>query len=464
MNPAVDDITTDLTTLAVAQGWTDVTTLLDVAGADDVLLLAAPGARLDVAGTVAPLEESVDTLRYHRVVAVLRCGAVLSATTLAAARAVLARPAGSAFVVVTGAEQLDTDDKVARNDRILWQSLIASGGATWHGQDLAEHHCLLWSDSATPSERVTRDMATLRAWLSAEPAATAEVTRLRLAHALVLAGEAGTAAPAVDSYGRLTRIAGQVQSARADVLRRLDSDMDMLRDQLTSLFLEREQELLAGGDVTAIAVGLAVDRLTAASGRAREMLDGIDWDLVNEAVPGGVAYPGALLAPLTEEAGRGAPDLAVAARTPRPGAASVPVADTSTLVSVVRAGAIATAVSALTMPFTGLPAAVVVGTSSGIFAERQLRERERAGREKQARTRSVTGDLDRLRQGLAGVVDTQRDRLRREVGAAFDRLADDLRTARDTRPAAASAASSAAGSDVTTRLDDLRARLAATGN
>jgi hypothetical protein len=486
MTPAVDDITTDLTALAASQGWTGVTALLDPApGEWDVLLLAAPGARPaaerlreEMAGTAPGFPVTVGdlddlpadpspALRHHRVIAVLRCGRTLSAVTLGAARAVLGRPDRSALVVVAGAETLDGAEALSRNDRILWQSLYASAGAPWHGQTLSGHHCLLRGDTASAAEpvaeRITHDTIALRRWLDAGPEAVAEVTRLRLAHALVLAGEvAGDAKPAGDRYGRLTRIAGQVQSGRADVLRRLDSDMDMLRDQLTTLFLEREQELLAGGDVTAIAVGLAVDRLAAASDRARELLDGIDWDLVGEVVPGSMKYPEALLAPLAEEAGRGAPELAVATRTPRPGPDTVPVAGTSTLVSVVRAGAIATAVSALTMPFAGLPAAVVVGTSSGILAERQLRDRDRAGRERQARARSVTGDLDRLRRGLAGVVDAQRDRLRREVGAAFDRLADDLRTARDT--GTAPDVSDVSGGDVAARLDDLRARLAVTGN
>jgi hypothetical protein len=305
-----------------------------------VLLLGAAGVDVDgLARWVAARAPDVpirggelesageETLAANRVLVALRCGELLQLAVVEAAASVVSRPPGTFAVVLVGAEALRGAEELDLVRRGLWRVLLGDPGVEWNGQDLAGRGCLLWSHAAVAAEladRVAGDMRLLGEWVDGGPRSPGPLAELRARHALdlaerELAGRVPPPAPAAATVD-MAALRTAVADLRDRLLERLDADLRVVALQIAASLEMLEQDLLAGVDdrlgrdqltgaaLTATvsahmneAVGswragvarLVEDRLRRSGADAVDLLDRVDWDLVNAAAGGG--YPAAIL-------------------------------------------------------------------------------------------------------------------------------------------------------------------------
>ena len=420
----------EVAALAADHGWPEVTEFTSAVpehDARDIAILAAEGADPgplaawireqggDGEGgtgpgtSCAPIEpltaQPWRALPPNRVVVALRCGHLLTADTVDAASTVTARSAGTYRVVLTGAENVRSAEDLAMIERGLWQVLLAPDGAEWHGQDLAARGCLLWSDkdAAGPvRDRVARDVAALREWVTGPVSVPAELDRDRMARAMSLAmdalGEpssaaAGMAAGALDAR-RLADLAAEVRGLRTTLLSRLDSDAATTERQVLASLETLGSNLASGRELTADHAARSVQQWAAEtehligqrSARTREdarhLLERADWDLVNRVAPhpDGTRYPDAILDELVPQAA-GLPagalpaDSRISARS-----GADPAQDRVPGLGSVNGGVLVTAgVGAVVLGLLGLPLVPVAGAAAlGVIGGSVYEARHRA--------------------------------------------------------------------------------------
>jgi len=236
--------------LAAERHWAPVSAFLDTLaplGDRAILIAAAPGvdpvplvawlssadlgAHCQLASLTQLAEDPGLGLASNRVVLVLKCDDLLMPSSVAGARAVLARPYRSYAVLLIGVDVIDTRADLAVVERGIWQALLGPEGEDWAGQDLSARGCLMWADPAGPvggdmadragqaqdgldpavhgflAERVARDRALALDWLLAEVRLLPGLQRARAAHALGLAH----AQPPAGAASGLTELDGQLK-------------------------------------------------------------------------------------------------------------------------------------------------------------------------------------------------------------------------------------------------------------
>jgi hypothetical protein len=524
----------EVAALAAGHGWAAVTEFTDAVpapGSRDVAILAAEGTdpgplaawaarrasetdgpdsdadgpRATPLAALEPLAERPWlALPPTRVLVVLRCGQLLTADTAAAAAAVLERPAGTYRIALTGAEDLGSAADLATVERGLWRVLLAPDGAEWHGQDISAHGCLLWSDqdvAAPLTERVTRDTTDLRRWLAGPAPVPPDLDRDRAACAVSLAlsslderQQAATVAEPVTAAAtantrRLTDLAAEARGLHARLLARLAADAETTERQVLASLQVLEQDLVAAGpagrtlapDQARRAVEqwaaetelVVVRRYRSGADQARELLDRVDWDLVNQVAPhpGGHRYPAALVAPIAPSAGGALPagavppgDVAAAA-----GPGTSPARDLGSVLGGVSPGALVTAgVGAAALGLLGLPllpvaGAAALGIAGGSLYERRHRADEERKRAQQVAQATVPGAIANAAALTQAALRDHAASVGAAVDAEFTTLEQSLEAAADrarqaARPQAAGAFAS--GGELRPRLAALLSQLA----
>lgn len=359
MNPNLAKVLSDVQSLAERRGWPAVAGLardLAAAAPAPLLFLAARGVDTDPlaswlaestplgAAEPQPLEALVQdatvALRADRFLAAFECGRLLEPDAVdALALASFERPPDSYAVVLVGAENICNDDDLDLVQRIAWRLLVSGPKDDWSGQDLQARRCYLWgSDDAAPQflkPRLRRDRDGLADWLRQERGATALLDRRRVLGVLDLAERQGPGEstptgsdPSADNR-RVAAARASLIDLRSRLLGRLDADARSLEDQLTRSLqtleldlVQRMRPTLAAAPAAVLAdparaealIGESIRRAfeewrrhaeTLYSGRGdeiaadtRDLLEGMDWSLVNELAhrqEPGRTYPDALV-------------------------------------------------------------------------------------------------------------------------------------------------------------------------
>lgn len=490
--PSPAAILAEVAALAASHGWAradEFTRSVPAPGDRGVAIMAPEGAGLsqliasitEPVASLSELEPLADdparALAANRALLVLRCGQLLTSGTVAAASAVLARPAGSYRIVLTGAEDLESDADLSTVERGLWRVLLAPDGAEWHGQDIAAHGCLLWSDADTADplrDRVGADVAALGGWLAGPLTADQELDRERAAYAVSLALDelnAGTEAdagqPAADQAAlalearRLADLAAQVHGLHTRLLGRLHSDAETTERQVLASLQVLEQDL-ARPPAARRAVGpdaarrrvelwvaeteqLIVQRYLSSSDEARHLLERGEWALVNQLAPhpGGDRYPGVLTEPIAPRSTVVLP------------AGAIPTDDVPALVAtapgwnlpgglgnvnpgvLITAGVGAAALGVLGTPLLPLAGAAVLGVVGGTLYERHRADEQRR-RAQQAAGAAAPGSFAGAEQVITRALQQHAATVRAAVEAEFTALEETLdRIAESARDAAA---------------------------
>jgi hypothetical protein len=485
--------------LAAERGWAGVSDFLSGLPAesdDSVLVLPAEGVRAepladwiaaavrDVQVRTGPLEPVRDNpaaaLAANRVVTVFQCGRLLNVEGVDAATEILSRPAASYAIVFVGAEAIRDLDELDLIERGIWQALVGEPGVRWGGQDLAERRCLLWSQAEAADAvagRIARDRRLLEEWLQSPIAPSEALAGHRAAYALLLAERESAAAAAevrADDpsarAARLRAVRDSVESLHRRLLYRLDDDAGLVERQITSSLELLQQDLLRkirirleqkgnrlwrDGDVrqdvyAVIRAGIDGWRAETAAAMLRraqqtgnetsELLDGVDWDLVNDvsAARGGASYPDIILqrigasaeVALTIDEPMAGPDL------PAPGAPG----GWAPKLRIVACGAALAAVAAVFTPLSVVPV-VAVGAMGAVGGGLVNRYADAASGRRAAMAYSQTA----VSQAISSVLATVREQLReatmpvrRAVAADFRAIEDMLHTAalQEVAPAA----------------------------
>jgi hypothetical protein len=498
----------ELKRMAAEQRWAQVTGYVaqveasdrqvHVAYAPEVLpdALAAWLQRRDVAATVTSAR--LDTLAADpgpalaadRVVIALRCGDLLMPATIAGAAAVMERPAGSYAIVLTGAERIKGESDLAA-------VLRAAGGALL-GQEGAAHRAgrglLLWTEDAVPeflARRIDENTTSLAQWLMGSQAPSAELIAQRTAHALALATDAEEAARTVattrsaaqtGAQGRqLPALCAAVTSLHARVLDHLEAAAGSLTRELTASLDTMRHDLVsdirsaARGQDRRVMESMITRRMTRWSedtaqlirvrqGQSRrhatELLDVIDWTLVNDIAPpaDGRRYPDPIVQSFTPDRPGLPPHrngFTLPPSGPPQGPAWAPVLRTATVGGVVTATAL-TVLGVALAPAVGA-AAVGVAAATAFGAIRNPGA-ERRQAEMTAIDAAIRDELSGLMSVVSAELQASSGKLRAATDMEFTALERSLATAEeqaDRLPDAPAAPDPA----IAGRLARLRARL-----
>ena len=498
----------ELKRMAAEQDWAQVTSYVAQLEASDRQILVAyapevPSASLaawlqrrDVAATVTTA--GLDTLAADpgpalaadRVVITLRCGDLLMPATIAGAAAVMERPAGSYAIVLTGAERIKDESDLAAVMRAAAGALL--------GQEAAAHRAgrglLLWTEDVVPeflARRVDENATSLAQWLMGSPVRPAELIAQRTAYALALATEAEeagrTAATAQSAEhagarggqlaalrtavtGLHARVLDHLEAAAASLTRELTASLDTMRYDLVSEIRSaargqnpRAMESTITRRMTRWSEDTAqLIRLRQGQSRrhATELLDVIDWTLVNDiALPAdGRRYPD----PIVQSFTPGQPGVPPHRRGftlppsgPAPGPAWAPVLRTATVGGVVTATAL-TVLGVAVAPAVGA-AAVGVAAAMAFGAMRNPgAERRRA--EMTAIDKAIRDELSGLMAVLSAELQASSAKLRAATDAEFAALERSLATAEEQAGRLLDAPA-APDPGIADRLAKLRARL-----
>lgn len=498
----------ELKSMAAEQGWTQVTSYLARVEISDrqILVAYAPEVppdslatwlqRRDVAATVTIAE--LDTLAADpgpalaadRVVIALRCGDLLMPATIAGAAAVMERPAGSYAIVLTGAERIKGESDLAAVMR-------AAGGALL-GQEGAAHRVgrglLLWTEDAVPdflARRIDENTTSLAQWLMRSPARSAELIAQRTSHALALATEAEEAAHTAaatrsaeqeGAQGRQqpalraavtslhARVLDHLEAAAASLTRELRASLDTMRHDLVG-----DIRSAARGQDRRVMESMITRRMTRWSedtaqlirvrqGQSRrhatELLDVIDWTLVNDIAlpPDGRRYPDPIVQSFTRDQPGIPPHrhgFTLPPSGPPQGPAWAPVLRTATVGGVVTATAL-TVLGVALAPAVGA-AAVGVAAATAFGAMRNPGA-ERRQAEMTAIDTAIRDELSGLMSVVSEELQASSGKLRAATDMEFTALERSLATAEEQ---AGRLLDAPAGPDpaIAGRLARLRARL-----
>jgi hypothetical protein len=513
-----ESVFAEVAALATSHGWTETSeftqavpepgdrgvAILATAGTDPDQLIAWITEPVAASSGLEPVaEHPAGALAPNRVLIALRCGHLLTSGTVAAASMVLARPAGTYRIVLTGAEDLESAADLATVERGLWRVLLAPDGAEWRGQDIAAHGCLLWSDADTADsvrDRVATDVTALHAWLTGPVTADPELDRDRAAFAVSLAmdelhrgPDAGGAQQTADRAAlalearRLTDVSAQVHGLHDRLLSRLDSDAETTERQVLASLRVLEQDLAGPAsarrdsdpDHARRSVGLwaaeteqvVVQRYLSSAEQARHLLERGDWDLVNRVAPHprGHRYPAVLTEPIAPSSAAVLPAGAIPADIPAASAATgsgwnLPSGLGSVSPGVlVTAGIGAAALGILGTPLLPLAGAAVLGVVGGSLYEKH-RADEQHKRAQRTAGATVSGTFANAESAIKRALHEHASGVRAAVDAEFTTLQKALgKVAEGARQAAATAEADTAdgpGDQLRTRLATLREQLA----
>jgi hypothetical protein len=262
--------------LATQRGWSSVIAVVDdlLSSHEETIGMACPtnvdGRALQrwIAQQIAhrpvnflPLEElahdPLPAVKVQKLIAVFACGTLLGTSEVdAMGQAFFSRPLGSYTIVLTGAEELSSEEDLNLIERGMWRLLVpdqASSG--WREQDLSAYGCYLWSNGEARDflrTRLEQDQRGLLAWLKQPLPCTEEVERMQVLYTLELAEDhvnksRGSATGENHHFAqRLGRAQETLTTQRRRLLRRLDDHMESLERQLTTSLQSLEQDLLQG--------------------------------------------------------------------------------------------------------------------------------------------------------------------------------------------------------------------------
>ncbi len=494
----------ELKSMAAEQGWTQVAGYVaQVAAADrQVLIACAPNVRpeplaawlrsRDAAATIpiaqldALAADPGPALAVDRVVIALRCGDLLMPATISGAATVMGRPAGSYAIVLTEADRIQSESDLTAVQRAVGGALLGPEGAARR----AGRGLLLWSEYAVPAflaGRVENDSASLSQWLATLPDQSAELTMQRAACALGLAAEAEAAASAPSAGSAETQIRmlpalrTSVAGLHTRVLTHLDAQAVSLTRELTASLDTMRHDLLretgspaVGRDPRSLeslvarrmsrwsedAARVIAARQAQSRQHAVELLDVIDWGLVNDVAPrsDGRRYPEPIVQSFTPDP-PGVPayrnGFALPASGAVPGPAWAPALRTATVGGVVTAAALAVlgvaVAPAVGAAAVGVAAATIIGSRRG-----QAAGRRRA--EEGAVDAAVRDELSRLMSVLSAELDAGTTKLRAAADTEFTGLEHSLAAAEE-HAGQLQAAPVNRDPGVSERLAQLRARL-----
>jgi hypothetical protein len=367
---------------------------------------------------------------------------------------------------------------------------------------------MFWTTHAVPgflARLVDEDVASLSRWLSSDIDGQPELAVQRAAYALALARDADAADAAVRSKAathpaaqrharQLPALRASVTGLHARVLGHLDAQSKSLKREVTASLDTLRHDLL--GDITAQAAGrdpgalttlvsqresqwteetsrLIMKRQAQSARQAADMLDVIDWALVNEITQAsaGNRYPEPISAVfpaqpvmLTRTTGFAAPTVPPAAQTS--GSSWSPALRSAAVGGVVTAAAVAVLTGGIALaPVVG---AAAIGVAAGALAGApigQLTGRRQAPTD--AVKAAVSDGISRLHATLTSELDDRAATVRQAADARFADLEHALAAAEKetAQQDAASAQELAPAPDISVgdQLARLRARLAAAG-
>ncbi len=366
MNEELTRALLETRTLAQARAWNRVVEAADaaLAGSPENSLLLAMPPDIDVGGLPRWIAETAPALGItktgtealaadprpggdaERLVVVFECGKLMTADAVdVVQRICFSRPDGSYALVLRGAESLESPEDLELVERGAFRLLVPEPKDEWHGQELLESACYLWSDSSPKdflAERIERDRAALAAWLRG-PAGHGDALALQQALQILELADyeidrpkaPDTDRPAL-SPARLYAALNDLSEVRRRLFARIDAEAPSIERQLTASLQTLEQDLLDGvhaylaprlphfdpGRDEARLTSLVTEYISAAANAWKEnaenilavrsgelqsdtdsILHGPDWAIVNATVQsmGGAGdYPDALMENLSQ--------------------------------------------------------------------------------------------------------------------------------------------------------------------
>jgi hypothetical protein len=499
--------------LAAGNEWPPVSEFIrSLAPADDrtIAIVAAPEADPEpLAAWIHGLEEPTSiaaaglesvaaapatALAANRMVVVLRCGDLLMPETVDAAAAVAQRPAQTYRIVLTGAEHIRTPEDLDAVERGIWRVLLGNPGEEWRGQDIADRNCLLWSDGTADdrlTDRITRDVARLRDWVTGAADVPGELARDRALCAVWLATSAAesdalestparASGPGVDA-ARIADLAAEVRGLHSRLLSRMQADAGIAERQVAASLASLKQDLVyamsPGRELPAGFVQqtihqweqetsrMLMQRRKATDEQAEELLDRVDWRLVNELAPhpAGDSYPKAILWHLMPQAAN------LSAETWRDVSRAAAGGAAPNWASALHWGSggmlVGVGVGAAALVFLGAPLLPVAGVAAAGAIGGSLYERHRADEEhrdvRHAARKKIEAASENAMASASKALAEQADAVRAAVDREFTRLEEALDAAArgaasQSDPASADMAEAGPNERLAARLRELR--------
>ena len=274
MNVELTRALVETRTLAQARGWDRAAAAADAVLASqpkNALLLAtapeievgglprwiaetAPALEIAKTGTEALAANPMCAGEVERLVVVFECGKLMTAAAVDVVQQIcFSRPEGSYAIVLRGAENLESDEELDLLERGVFRLLVPEPKGDWHGQDLLQSACYLWSDGAARdflAARLGRDRNALAAWLRR---ATEHGDALAIQQALNTLQMADreispvrAAEQPVLSPGRLYAALNDLTEVRSRLFARIDAEAPSIERQLIASLQTLEQDLLQG--------------------------------------------------------------------------------------------------------------------------------------------------------------------------------------------------------------------------
>lgn len=280
------------------------------------------------------IKEPFPILASSRVVVLLECGRLLGASTVDAINStVLERPLKSYAIVYGNAGRVASEEDLNLIERGARRLLVASPKGHLAQKELSEYQIFLWGDGEPSSflkNRIQQDREALEAWGRKPLACQNDLDRYQVLTLMALAEQqiqevSNGEVRGVDAYvKRLTDTESELKECRQRLVRQIESDLDLLRRELTTSLRTLEQDLLHGigaylqkqGEQTTSespvikfmseeierwqeqSERLLASRINQIFSDARNLLEDVNWSVVNEvAVYYGetTAYPASLL-------------------------------------------------------------------------------------------------------------------------------------------------------------------------
>nr|WP_320013495.1 hypothetical protein [uncultured Desulfobacter sp.] len=283
---------------------------------------------------IETIKEPLPILAATKVVVLLECGRLLDASTVDAIKsAVLERPLKSYAIVYGNAERIANEEDLSLIERGARRLLVASPMGYLAQKELSEYQIFLWGDGEISSflkNRIQQDQKALEAWGKKPLACQDDLDRYQLLSLIALAEQqiqevsSGEVRGVDVSVKRLTNTESELKECRQRLVRQIESDLDLLRRELTTSLRTLEQDVLygigaylqkQGAQITSespvikfMSEGierwqeqsekLLASRISQTLSDARDLLENVNWSVVNEvSVYYGetAAYPTSLL-------------------------------------------------------------------------------------------------------------------------------------------------------------------------
>jgi len=199
-------------------------------------------------------EKSFPAFAASKVIVLLECGRLLDASTVDAIhRALLERPLKSYVIVYGNAERIASEEDLSLIERGARRLLVASPQVHLAQKELSQYQIFLWGDGEPSSflkNRIQQDQEALDAWVGEPLVCQNDLERYQVLTLITLAEQQiqevsrGEFRGVDASVKRLTDTESELKECRQRLVRQIESDLDLLRRELTTSLRTLEQDLL----------------------------------------------------------------------------------------------------------------------------------------------------------------------------------------------------------------------------